>query len=59
MRVSVSRCASPHPGQRRKDIRTYAAGDRHSGARARAVTGPSEVFSPYYAQRPAFPDRTN
>lgn len=40
-----------HLGRDRKTIRTYLAGDRVAGVRARTVPGPFEVFVPYCAQR--------
>jgi len=40
-----------HLGRDRKTIRTYLAGDRVAGVRARTVAGPFEVFAPYCAQR--------
>jgi len=40
-----------HLGRDRKTIRTYLAGDREAGARARTIEGPFEVFAPYCAQR--------
>jgi transposase len=40
-----------HLGRDRKTIRTYLAGERQAGVRARTVAGPFEVFAPYCAQR--------
>lgn len=40
-----------HLGRDRKTIRSYLAGDRQAGVRARTVEGPFEVFAPYCAQR--------
>jgi len=40
-----------HLGRDRKTIRTYLAGDRQAGVRARTVAGPFEVFAPHCAQR--------
>ena len=40
-----------HLGRDRKTIRTYLAGNRQAGVRARTVAGPFEVFAPYCAQR--------
>lgn len=40
-----------HLGRDRKTIRTYLAGDREVGVRARTVPGPFEAFAPYCAQR--------
>ena len=40
-----------HLGRDRKTIRTYLAGDRQAGIRARTTDGPFEVFAPHCAQR--------
>ena len=40
-----------HLGRDRKTIRSYLAGDRQAGVRARTVEGPFELFAPYCAQR--------
>jgi transposase len=40
-----------HLGRDRKTIRTYLAGDRVAGVRARTTEGPFEAFAPYCAQR--------
>ena len=40
-----------HLGRDRKTIRSYLAGDRQAGVRARTVVGPFEVFTAYCAQR--------